>query len=52
METSTSLNLKIKVDGTPKVENAAGNAKMLAYGGSIAIGALFPVIFLIWSAVS
>ena len=50
--TSTSLNLKVKVDPNAKTNNAAGNAKAAAYGGSIAIAALLPIAFLIWSALS
>jgi len=50
--TSTSLNLKVKVDPNAKTKNAAGNAKAAAYGGSIAIAALLPIAFLVWSAIS
>ncbi len=50
--TSTSLNLKVKVDPNAKTKNSAGNAKAAAYGGSIAIAALLPVAFLVWSALS
>ncbi|VEU45191.1 unnamed protein product [Pseudo-nitzschia multistriata] len=50
--TSTSLNLKVKVDPNAKTKNSAGNAKAAAYGGSIAIAALLPVIFLVWSVVN
>eukprot|EP00536_Pseudo-nitzschia_multiseries_P010845 jgi/Psemu1/289324/fgenesh1_pg.347_\ len=49
--TTTALNLKVKVDPNAKTKNAAGNAKAAAYGGSIAIAALLPVIFLVWSAI-
>ncbi|OEU07128.1 hypothetical protein FRACYDRAFT_251907 [Fragilariopsis cylindrus CCMP1102] len=48
--TSTSLNLKIKVDPNAKTDNSKGNAKGAAYVGSIAIAAALPIIFLIWSA--
>lgn len=51
-ETSTSLNLKVKVDPNAKTNNAKGNAKAAAYGGSIAIAALLPIAFLVWSAIS
>lgn len=51
-QTSTSLNLKVKVDPNAKTKNAAGNAKAAAYGGSIAIAALLPIAFLVWSAFS
>ena len=47
--TSTSLNLKIKVDPNAKTDNSKGNAKGAAYVGSIAIAAALPIIFLIWS---
>ena len=47
---STSLNLKIKVDPNAKTNNDKGNAKGAAYVGSIAIAAALPIIFLIWSA--
>mmetsp|Transcript_10626 Transcript_10626/g.25576 ORF Transcript_10626/g.25576 Transcript_10626/m.25576 type:complete len:100 (+) Transcript_10626:91-390(+) len=50
--TSTSLNLKVKVDPNAKTNNSAGNAKAAAYGGSIAIAALLPIAFLIWSTLS
>jgi hypothetical protein len=46
-----ALNLKVKVDpDAAKKKNALGNAKMAAYGGSVAIAILLPVIFLVWSA--
>mmetsp|Transcript_2760 Transcript_2760/g.5773 ORF Transcript_2760/g.5773 Transcript_2760/m.5773 type:complete len:98 (+) Transcript_2760:428-721(+) len=51
-QTSTSLNLKVKVDPNAKTKNASGNAKAAAYGGSIAIAALLPIGFLIWSTLS
>mmetsp|Transcript_1549 Transcript_1549/g.2284 ORF Transcript_1549/g.2284 Transcript_1549/m.2284 type:complete len:96 (+) Transcript_1549:33-320(+) len=51
-QSSSSLNLKVKVDPDAKNNNAKGNAKAAAYGGSIAIAALLPIAFLIWSAVS
>eukprot|EP00531_Pseudo-nitzschia_arenysensis_P003355 CAMPEP_0116132588 /NCGR_PEP_ID=MMETSP0329-20121206/9632_1 /TAXON_ID=697910 /ORGANISM="Pseudo-nitzschia arenysensis, Strain B593" /LENGTH=98 /DNA_ID=CAMNT_0003627121 /DNA_START=86 /DNA_END=382 /DNA_ORIENTATION=+ len=50
--TSTSLNLKVKVDPNAKTKNASGNAKAAAYGGSIAVAALLPIAFLVWSALS
>lgn len=49
---TTSLNLKVKVDPNAKTKNSAGNAKAAAYGGSIAIAALLPIAFLVWSAIS
>lgn len=49
---STSLNLKVKVDPNAKTDNSKGNAKAAAYGGSIAIAALLPIAFLIWSAIN
>ena len=49
---STSLNLKVKVDPNAKTDNSKGNAKAAAYGGSIAIAALLPIAFLVWSALS
>jgi len=51
-QTSTSLNLKIKVDPNAKTNNDKGNAKAAAYGGSIAIAALLPIAFLVWSVVN
>mmetsp|Transcript_15747 Transcript_15747/g.23876 ORF Transcript_15747/g.23876 Transcript_15747/m.23876 type:complete len:100 (-) Transcript_15747:279-578(-) len=51
-ETSTALNLKVKVDPNAKTTNTKGNAKMAAYGGSIVFAALLPIAFLVWSAVS
>ncbi|KAL3771622.1 hypothetical protein ACHAWO_009782 [Cyclotella atomus] len=49
---STALGLKVKVDPDAKGNNnAAGNAKMAAYGGSILIAIALPFVFLIWSAV-
>ena len=52
-ETSTSLNLKVKVD-TVKVGKSnkmnPGAAKGAASGGSIAIAVLLPVAFLVWAA--
>ncbi|KAL7428171.1 hypothetical protein ACHAXH_001736 [Discostella pseudostelligera] len=51
--TSTALQLKVKVDPeAKKTKNAAGNAKMAAYGGSVVIALLLPIAFLVWSAVS
>jgi hypothetical protein len=42
----------VKVDPDAKGNNnAAGNAKMAAYGGSILIAIALPFVFLIWSAV-
>ena len=49
-ETSTSLNLKVKVDPEAKKRVNAGAAKGAAYGGSIAIAVLLPVVFLVWAA--
>mmetsp|Transcript_18304 Transcript_18304/g.51007 ORF Transcript_18304/g.51007 Transcript_18304/m.51007 type:complete len:108 (-) Transcript_18304:184-507(-) len=49
---TTALNLKVKVDPDAKTNNAAGNAKAAAYGGSIAVAALLPIIFLVWSALN
>lgn len=49
---STMLNLKVKVDPDAKTKNSAGNAKAAAYGGSIAVAALLPIAFLVWSALS
>ena len=49
---STALNLKVKVDPNKKTDNSKGNAKMAAYGGSVAIAVALPIAFLIWSAVS
>ena len=50
---TTALQLKGKVDPDAKGNNnAAGNAKMAAYGGSIIFAALLPIAFLVWSAVS
>lgn len=48
-QSSTSLNLKVKVDPNAKTDNSKGNAKAAAYGGSIAIAALLPIAFLVWS---
>ena len=50
--TSTSLNLKVKIDPNAKTDNSKGNAKAAAYGGSIAIAALLPIAFLVWSFVT
>lgn len=42
----------MKVDPNAKGnDNAAGNAKMAAYGGSVLIALALPFVFLIWSAV-
>jgi hypothetical protein len=50
---STALGLKVKVDPDAKGNNnAAGNAKMAAYGGSVLIAIALPFVFLIWSAVN
>mmetsp|Transcript_11393 Transcript_11393/g.26789 ORF Transcript_11393/g.26789 Transcript_11393/m.26789 type:complete len:110 (-) Transcript_11393:689-1018(-) len=49
---TTALNLKVKVDPNAKTNNSAGNAKAAAYGGSIAVAALLPIIFLVWSALN
>jgi hypothetical protein len=49
--TTTSLSLKIDPKEIKnKKGNALGAAKGAAYGGSIVIAVLLPVIFLIWSA--
>ncbi|CAB9511100.1 expressed unknown protein [Seminavis robusta] len=50
-ETSTSLNLKVKVD-PEQSKNRSNPAAMkgAAYGGSIAIAVLLPVAFLVWAA--
>ena len=49
---STALALKVKVDPDAKGNNnAAGNAKMAAYGGSVLVAVALPFIFLIWSAI-
>ena len=50
--TSTALNLKVDPNSIKGNKNEKGNAKMAAYGGSVAIAVLLPVAFLIWSAVS
>ena len=48
---STALHLKVKVDpNAAKNNNALGNSKAAAYGGSIAVAALLPVVFLVWAA--
>mmetsp|Transcript_7257 Transcript_7257/g.11038 ORF Transcript_7257/g.11038 Transcript_7257/m.11038 type:complete len:107 (-) Transcript_7257:242-562(-) len=48
---TTALNLKVKVDPEAvKKANNKGNAKMAAYGGSVAIAVALPFLFLIWSA--
>ena len=49
---STSLNLKVKIDPNKKTDNSKGNVKAAAYGGSIAIAALLPIGFLLWSVLS
>ena len=49
--TSTALNLKVDPNSIKGNKNEKGNAKMAAYGGSVAIAVLLPVAFLIWSAV-
>ena len=49
---STALNLKVDPNSIKGNKNEKGNAKMAAYGGSVAIAVLLPVAFLIWSAVS
>ena len=49
---TTALSLKVKVDPDAKGnDNAAGNAKMAAYGGSVLVALALPFLFLIWSAV-
>jgi len=46
-----TAQLKIKVDPDEvQSSNNLGNAKMAAYGGSIAIAIALPFFFLIWSA--
>jgi hypothetical protein len=52
--TTTSLNLKIKVDPEKAKSKGInpGLAKGAAYGGSIVVAVLLPVIFLAWSAFS
>merc|ERR1711865_957197 len=49
--TTTALQLKVKIDPDKANKNEKGNNAMAAYGGSIAIAALFPVLFIIWSLV-
>ena len=50
--TTTALQLKVKVDPDKAGnKNEKGNNAMAAYGGSIAIAALLPVAFIIWSLV-
>ena len=50
---TTALALKVKVDPDAKGNNnAAGNAKMAAYGGSVLVAVALPFVFLIWSAVN
>ena len=49
---STALNLKVDPNSIKGNKNESGNAKMAAYGGSVAIAVLLPIAFLIWSAVS
>ena len=51
MESSTALNLKVKID--PKAaaaQNNLGKSKAAAYGGSVAIAVLLPVAFLVYAA--
>merc|ERR1711865_69262 len=48
---ATALQLKVKIDPDKANKNEKGNNAMAAYGGSIAIAALFPVLFIIWSLV-
>jgi hypothetical protein len=51
-ETSTSLNLKIKIDPEDsKTRVNPGAYKGAAYVGSIAVAVLLPVVFLIWSSI-
>ncbi|KAL7555866.1 hypothetical protein ACA910_009945 [Epithemia clementina (nom. ined.)] len=51
---STALEMvKVKIDPNKKQDKInKGDLKMAAYGGSIAIGVLLPLIFVIWAAVS
>jgi hypothetical protein len=51
-ETSTSLNLKIKIDPEEsKTRVNPGAYKGAAYAGSIAIAVLLPVVFLVWASI-
>ena len=53
LTSTTALQLKVKIDPEAKGnKNVAGNAKMAAYGGSVVVAVLLPVVFLIWAAVS
>jgi len=47
---STSLNLKVKVDPDAKKRVNPGLSKGAAYGGSIAIAVALPLVFLVWAA--
>ncbi|KAL9181867.1 hypothetical protein ACHAXT_012210 [Thalassiosira profunda] len=49
---STALNLKVDPNSIKGNKNESGNAKMAAYGGSVAFAVALPVLFLIWSAVN
>ena len=52
VETTTSLNLKIKVDPEEQKNRVnPGAYKGAAYAGSIAIAVLLPVIFLVWASI-
>lgn len=50
--TSTALNLKVDPNSIKGNKNDKGNAKMAAYGGSVAVAVALPVLFLIWSQLS
>jgi hypothetical protein len=51
-ETSTSLNLKIKIDPEESKNRVnPGAYKGAAYAGSIAIAVLLPVVFLVWASI-
>ena len=50
-DSSTALHLKVKVDPNAAAKgNALGKSKAAAYGGSVAIAVLLPVVFLVWAA--
>eukprot|EP00567_Pseudictyota_dubia_P008139 CAMPEP_0197464704 /NCGR_PEP_ID=MMETSP1175-20131217/64159_1 /TAXON_ID=1003142 /ORGANISM="Triceratium dubium, Strain CCMP147" /LENGTH=131 /DNA_ID=CAMNT_0043000689 /DNA_START=136 /DNA_END=531 /DNA_ORIENTATION=- len=52
---ASTTALQLKLDPKELEKNAAantkGNMKGVAYGGSIAIGALLPLAFLVWAAI-
>jgi hypothetical protein len=49
--TSTQLHLKVDPNSIKnKNKNSMGVAKGAAYGGSIAVAVLLPVVFLAWAA--